>query len=94
MYVELTENLCEGLIPIRDLGDDYYELDERNYKLVGRGTGRSFRLGDEVVVRVARTDLQRRQLDFVLVSDKGNGLQREPQKPRKRDHKHSGSRRK
>lgn len=92
LYVELTENLCEGLIPIRDLGDDYYELDERNYKLVGRGTGRSFRLGDEVVVRVARTDLQRRQLDFVLVSDSGNGLQREPQKPRKREHKHSGSR--
>lgn len=94
LYVELTENMCEGLIPIRDLGDDYYELDERNYKLVGRRSGRSFRLGDNVVVRVARTDLQRRQLDFVLVSDSGNGLQHEQQKPRKRDHKHSSSRRK
>ena len=96
LYVELTENLCEGLIPVRDLGDDYYELDERNYRLVGRRTGNTFRLGDEVVVRVARTDLQRRQLDFVLVSDKGNGLQRqpEPSKPRKRDHQRKGSRRK
>lgn len=94
LYVELTENLCEGLIPVRDLGDDYYELDERNYRLIGRRTGRSFRLGDEVVVRVARTDLQRRQLDFVLVGDMGNGLQREQPKPRKRDHVKTGSRRK
>ena len=94
LYVELTENLCEGLIPIRDLGDDYYELDERNFRLIGRRTGRSFRLGDEVVVRVARADLQRRQLDFVLVEDKGNGLQFEQPKPRKRDHKKTGSRRK
>lgn len=94
VYVELTENMCEGLIPIRDLGDDYYELDDRNYRLVGRRSGHSFRLGDNVVVRVARTDLQRRQLDFVLVADSGNGLQNESQKPRKRDHKHSVSRRK
>lgn len=94
LYVELTENLCEGLIPVRDLGDDYYELDERNYRLVGRRTGASYQLGDEVVVRVARTDLPRRQLDFVLVSDKGNGLERrEIEKPRKRDHKKTGSRR-
>ncbi|MCM1310429.1 MAG: ribonuclease R [Bacteroides sp.] len=94
LYVELTENLCEGLIPVRDLGDDYYELDERNYRLVGRRSGTSYQLGDEVVVRVARTDLQRRLLDFALVSDKGNGLAREQEKPRKRDHKKTGSRRK
>lgn len=94
LYVELSENMCEGLIPVRDLGDDYYELDERNYRLVGRRTGSSYRLGDEVVVKVARTDLQRRQLDFALVSDKGNGLEREQPKPRKRDHKKSSSRRK
>lgn len=94
LYVELTENLCEGLIPVRDLADDYYELDERNYRLVGRRTGTSYRLGDKVVVRVARTDLQRKQLDFVLVDDSGNGLERVPEKPRKRDHKKTGSRRK
>ncbi len=94
LYVELTENLCEGLIPVRDLGDDYYELDERNYRLVGRRNGTSFQLGDEVIVRVARTDLQRRQLDFVLVSDKGNGMELPFTKPRKRDHKKTGSRRK
>lgn len=96
LYVEITENLCEGLIPVRDLGDDYYELDERNYRLIGRRTGRSFRLGDEVVVKVARTDLQRRQLDFVLVSDSGNGLQAQPQASasRKAERRKHSSRRK
>ena len=95
LYVELTENMCEGLIPVRDLANDYYNLDERNYRLVGERTGTSYRLGDEVVVRVARADIQRRQLDFVPVSDNGNGLEHTPSKPRKRDHKHGGkSRRK
>lgn len=94
LYVELTENLCEGLVPVRDLGDDYYELDERNYRLVGRRSGVSYQLGDEVVVRVARTDLQRRQLDFIMVNDKGSDLERGHDKPRKRDHKKTGSRRK
>ena len=94
LYVEITENLCEGLIPVRDLGDDYYELDERNYRLVGRRNGQSYQLGDEVVVKVARTDIQRRQIDFALVSVKGNAVEREPAKPRKRDHKKTGSRRK
>lgn len=92
LYVELTESMCEGLIPVRDLADDYYELDERNYRLVGRRTGASYRLGDNVVVRVARTDLQRRQLDFVLVSDGGNDLVKEHERPRKRDHRKTGSR--
>ena len=95
LYVELTENMCEGLIPVRDLANDYYNLDERNYRLVGERTGTSYRLGDEVVVRVARADIQRRLLDFVPVSDNGNGLEHTPSKPRKRDHKHGGkSRRK
>lgn len=99
LYVELTENMCEGLIPVRDLANDYYNLDERNYCLVGERTGTSYRLGDEVVVRVARADVQRRMLDFVPVSDKGNGLENPEgrslhSKPRKRDHKRTGSRRK
>lgn len=91
LYVELTENLCEGLVPVRDLPDDYFELDERNYRLVGRRSGVSYQLGDKVIVRVARTDIQRRQLDFVLVSDDGNALVRKPEKPRKRDHNSKGS---
>lgn len=95
LYVELTENMCEGLIPVRDLANDYYNLDERNYRLVGERTGTSYRLGDEVVVRVARADIQRRQLDFVPITDNGSGLENPYTKPRKRDHKHGAkSRRK
>jgi ribonuclease R len=93
--VELSENLCEGLIPVRDLGDDYYELDERNYRLVGSRTGQTYRLGDSVVVKIARTDLQRRQLDLVIAGHDTNTQYIPYEKPRKRDHKRkSNSRRK
>ena len=71
LYVELNENLCEGLVPVRDLADDYYDFDERNYCLIGRRHNVRYRLGDEVKVRVARTSLERKQLDFVLVADRG-----------------------
>lgn len=66
LYVELEENLCEGLIPVRELADDFYDLDERNYCLVGRRHNRRYRLGDKVRVKVARTDLAKKQLDFVI----------------------------
>lgn len=71
-YVELNDNMCEGLVPIRDLADDYYDLDEKNYCLIGRKHGHKYTLGDEVKVQVARADLDRKQLDFALVSDDGN----------------------
>lgn len=70
LYVELIENKCEGLIPIRDLDDDYYDFDERNYMLVGRKKHNRFQLGDAVNVRVARTNIEKRQVDFSLVDDK------------------------
>ena len=66
IYVELDENKCEGLVPARDLEDDYYEYDETSFSLVGRHTGRRFRLGDQLEVTVAPADLARRQLDFAL----------------------------
>lgn len=75
-YVELDENKCEGLVPVRDLADDYYDLDEKNYSLVGRKYHNKYTLGDIVRVQVARADLERKQLDFALVSDEGN-----PNKP-------------
>ena len=65
-YVELEENKCEGLVPARDLSDDYYVYDEANFRLVGRHTGRVFTLGQRVEVVVAQADLARRQLDFAL----------------------------
>lgn len=68
VYVELVENKCEGMIPIRDLGDDYYVFDEKNYCLVGKRHGRRFQLGDEITIRVAKADLDKKQLDFVPAS--------------------------
>ena len=70
-YVELDENQCEGLVPIRDLEDDYYELDEKNYCIVGVNTRKKYTIGDQVKVIVARTDLNKKQLDFSLVADRG-----------------------
>jgi ribonuclease R len=66
VYVELVENKCEGMIPIRDLDDDYYTFDEKNYCLVGRRYHKKFQLGDELTVRVAKANLDKKQLDFVL----------------------------
>ena len=67
LYVELNDNKCEGLIPVRDLTDDYYDFDEKNYSLIGRRKNNRFRLGDEIKVRVARADVDKKQLDFALV---------------------------
>lgn len=69
LYVEINENKCEGLVPIRDLEDDYYEFDEKNYSLIGRRKKRRYRLGDPIKIKVARANLEKRQLDFVLVED-------------------------
>jgi ribonuclease R len=77
-YVELNDNKCEGLVPVRDLADDYYDFDEKNYCLVGRKYHNRYTLGDIVKVQVARADLDHKQLDFALVTDEGN-----PNKPLK-----------
>ena len=69
-YVEIDENGCEGLVPLRYLEDDYYEFDERNIQLVGRRQHHRYTLGQQVRVRVERANLERRQLDFALVSHK------------------------
>ncbi len=70
LYVELDDNKCEGLVPVRDLADDYYDFDEKNYCLVGRRNGSRYRLGDDVKVQVARANLDRKQLDFALVDER------------------------
>ncbi|MDE5719592.1 MAG: S1 RNA-binding domain-containing protein, partial [Paramuribaculum sp.] len=71
LYVELDDNMCEGLVPVRELADDYYDFDEKNYCLVGRRNNVRYRLGDNVRVQVARASLEKRQLDFVLIDDRG-----------------------
>ena len=76
LYVEIDENKCEGMVPIRDLDDDYYEFDEKNYCLVGRRKRRVYRLGDKLTIRVARADLNKKQLDFALVDSSADTLSR------------------
>jgi len=66
IYVELIENKCEGMLPIRDLDDDFYTFDDKNYCLVGRKFHKRYQLGDELTVKVARANLDKKQLDFVL----------------------------
>lgn len=69
IYVELIDSKCEGLIRLRDIGDDFYELDEKNYCIRGVRTKKVFRLGDEVQVMLAKTDLVKKQIDFALYED-------------------------
>ncbi len=69
MYVELIENKCEGMIRLRDIADDFYVLDEKNYCIVGQRKNKKYQLGDEVKVKVKKVDLAKRQIDFSLVQD-------------------------
>ncbi|MCG8582292.1 MAG: ribonuclease R [Bacteroidales bacterium] len=71
LYVEIIENKCEGMIPIRDLDDDFYTFDEDNYCLVGRKFNRTYQLGDKLKISIASANLEKKQLDFALVDDKG-----------------------
>ena len=66
IYCEIDENHCEGMVPMRDLDDDYYDFDERNYCLVGRRHHNKYQLGDPIRIRVARANIEKRQLDFTI----------------------------
>ena len=66
IYCEIDENHCEGLVPMRDLGGDYYDFDEKNYCLVGRRHHHVYQLGDPVRIRVASANAERKQLDFAI----------------------------
>ena len=66
IYCEIDENHCEGMVPMRDLDDDYYDFDERNYCLVGRRHHHKYQLGDPIRIKVARANIEKRQLDFTL----------------------------
>lgn len=67
LYVEIIENKCEGMVRIRDIKDDYYTFDEKEYAIVGERTKKTYQLGDEVIVMVKSTDLIKRHLDFSLI---------------------------
>ena len=67
IYVEIDENKCEGMIPFRDFDDDFYEFDEKNYCARGRSTHKIYRLGDPMKIRIARVNMEKRQVDFALI---------------------------
>jgi ribonuclease R len=69
MYVEIIENKCEGMIRLRDISDDFYTLDEKNYAIIGQRKKKTYQLGDEVKIRVKNVDLAKKQIDFSLVQD-------------------------
>jgi ribonuclease R len=69
MYVEISENKCEGMIRLRDIADDFYVLDEKNYCIIGQRKKKKYQLGDEVKVKVKKVDLAKRQIDFSLIQD-------------------------
>ena len=69
IYAQIDETYCEGMIPIRDLGDDYYDFDEKNFVIVGRRHHTKYQLGDPIRIQVARANLERKQLDFTLADD-------------------------
>lgn len=68
MYVEIEENKCEGMVRLRDITDDFYILDEKNYAIIGQRKKKVYQLGDEVRIKVKKVDLEKRQIDFTLIS--------------------------
>ncbi|QQL50931.1 ribonuclease R [Mucilaginibacter ginkgonis] len=69
MYVEIIENKCEGMVRLRDISDDFYTLDEKNYAIIGQRKKKVYQLGDEVRIKVKNVDLTKKQIDFSLVAD-------------------------
>ena len=84
MFIELTENLAEGLIRLRDMENDFYEYNEKQYSLVGMRTGKVYRLGDKVKVQVIRVDEARREIDFLLVENEKEEKSKKSAKKKKR----------
>jgi ribonuclease R len=70
IYVELVDNRCEGMVRLADMTDDYYELDEKGFKVVGKRSKKSYRLGDQVYVQVKSCDLTKRTVSLNLVPQK------------------------
>lgn len=68
MYVEIEENKCEGMVRLRDINDDFYTLDEKNFAIIGQRKKKIYQLGDQVQIKVKKVDLEKRQIDFTLIS--------------------------
>jgi len=77
LYVEIVETKCEGMIRLADLTDDFYEFDERNYRVMGRKNKKIYTLGDRVQVKVKKTDIDKRLIDLVFADKEERGTEKE-----------------
>jgi len=66
IFIETTENKCEGFIRIKDIPNDYFVYNEEEFLLLGRHTKEEYRLGDEVLIKVKSTNEDKKQIDFIL----------------------------
>ena len=87
IYVEIIETKCEGMIRMADMTDDFYEFDEKNYRIIGKKTGKIFRLGDRINVRIKKTDIDRRLIDLVFATDYLEEENAEPARPARGRHR-------
>ncbi|MDR3297303.1 MAG: ribonuclease R [Prevotellaceae bacterium] len=83
IYVEINENKIEGMVMLRSIKSEFFYFDEDNYRIVGRSTGRTYTLGDSVRVRVDRVNMEKKQLDYVLVEDNAGAALREKKRGKK-----------
>ena len=67
LYIEIIKNKCEGLVKISSIKDDHYIYDEKTYSLVGCRKNTRYQIGQKVKIKIQRADLERKQMDFVLV---------------------------
>ena len=70
IFVEITETKCEGMVRMADMKDDFYELDEKNYRVIGRKRNKIYRLDDKTLVRIKKTDVDRRTIDLTFEEKK------------------------
>ncbi|MBW3546039.1 MAG: S1 RNA-binding domain-containing protein, partial [Bacteroidetes bacterium] len=70
IFVEIIETKCEGMIRLAELNDDYYEFDEKSFRIIGRNNKRIITLGDKLTVKVVKTDIDRRTIDLDLVTER------------------------
>ena len=66
IFIELLDSFISGAIPIADLTGDYFEIDEKNYRVLGKNSGRIIQIGDQIQVRVREVNIHRRRINFTL----------------------------
>jgi ribonuclease R len=85
IYVEISENKIEGMVMLRSIKSDFFYFDENNYRIVGRSTGQTYTLGDSVRIRVDRVNMEKKQLDYVIVEGNAGEVLRDRKRRKKQN---------